>query len=391
MAEVEKSQLSRPEIRFLVAYPHSGSTLIVRTFAESSVCALTGRLMLMGNARKEDGFTPECSTFESPSKHKVFHAAMALGKQFLICKEELRNDTTGVECRYRAFPSSSTYRQHRPIKPVFFWFETWCESSTAERGWVGQMYESLIDCFTNVIQMPNQADSTLASWLLYKQLIREPQKEIQGIWARWGVPFSDDMLKFKQLFASSFLFATERERKIYSDNKRLGLFSSVEAYSSIVADIPGYGLLFNDEKDYIEESVGLLYLGCWQDKLFQLRAVLVEKSRIRFALDNALQSPVRPPKRLSRSPKNTARPSLSRAEEAVFGDPSAEVFQRLSDGRTSHEYRKERSSAVMAHFALPLDDSFLNELPRVYEITLMESLLLKCGALDLLSLLKALG
>lgn len=64
------------------------------------------------------------------------------------------------------------------------------------------------------------------------------------------------MLKFKQDFGGSFLYASTHEKENYCTHKPLGLFSTVEANPSIVPDVPSHGSLSNEEKEEIEANVG---------------------------------------------------------------------------------------------------------------------------------------
>lgn len=63
----------------------------------------------------------------------------------------------------------------------------------------------------------------------------------------------------------------------------------------------------------------------------------------------------------------------------------------FSDGRLSHEYRRERFVTLLASFELSIDDGFVQELLTLYESSLAASLRLKSGALSLLQRLKRLG
>ena len=69
----------------------------------------------------------------------------------------------------------------------------------------------------------------------------------------------------------------------------------------------------------------------------------------------------------------------------------AKTANAFSEGKPSFDYRRERFTSVLAHFSLPQDDQFMAELLESYEVTLMKSLELKCGALDLLSMIKDMG
>lgn len=158
-----RSPNQEPQIRFFVACPRSGSTLLMRIFAESPVCAVTSRLILMGNAGEKDVFCPDYSILENPSHHNVFITAMKLGKRFLISKEKLGNDSHKGECLYDVCPSPSTYAMVRPIflirDPIRV-FDSW-------KNVVWTDERSLVDCYTNTFRMLRQAPSPAVSYLLY--------------------------------------------------------------------------------------------------------------------------------------------------------------------------------------------------------------------------------
>ena len=386
-----RSSNQDPQIRFIVACPRSGSTLLMRIFAESPVCAVTSRLILMGKAGSRELFSPDYSILEDSSHHSVFVSGMNLGKRFLICKEELGNNSQKGECLYDVCPSPSAYAKVRPIflirDPIRV-FDSW-----KNVGWTDA--QSLIDCYTNMFGMLHRAPAHAVSCLLYERLIQEPETEVKRICARWGVPFSETMLNFEHSFGSSFIFSTDREKTIYCHDKPLGLFTTVEASSSVEPDVPYHGLLSNTEKDYIEEHVGLLYLRCWQDDVLRLRDLLAEKSWIGFDLDDTLHE-------FRRSSGTATDKVLEKISErygtsilALKGEYSrvlkAKTANAFSDGKTSFDYRRERFASVLAHFFLPQDDQFMAELLESYEATLMTSLELKCGALDLLSMVKDMG
>lgn len=256
----------------------------MRIFAESPVCAVTSRLILMGNEDSTKVFIPDYSILENPSHHSVFISAVTSGKRFLISKEELGNNSQKGECLYDVCPNPSAYAMVRPvflIRDPIRVFDSW-----KNVGWTDA--QSLIDCYTNMIRMLYQSPSHAVSCLLYERLIREPETEVKRICARWGVPFSEMMLYFKQPFGSSFTFLSDRERAIYCEEKPLGLFTTVEASPSVETDVPYHGLLSNTEKDNIEEHLGRLYIHCWQDDILRLRAILAEKTWVGFDLDDSL-------------------------------------------------------------------------------------------------------
>lgn len=203
------------------------------------------------------------------------------------------------------------------------------------------------------------------------------------------------MLDFKRPFGSDFYFSNDRERAIYCEEKRLGLFATVEAHYSVERDVPYHGLLSNTEKDTLEKHVGRLYVHCWQDDLVRIRALLAEKSWVGIDLDDTLHefrkasgsATNRTLKEISQR-YNTTLPALKDEYSRVLKAKTANAF---SDGRTSFGYRKERFTTVLAHFSLSSDEQFLDQLLQLYETTLVSSLELKSGAVDLLSTIKKMG
>ncbi|KAF1988279.1 Haloacid dehalogenase-like hydrolase [Aulographum hederae CBS 113979] len=338
-----------------------------------------------------ESFTPDYSILENPSNHDVYNQAKKSGKRFLICKEELGNSSRKGECLYDVFPTPSTYTTVRPVflvrDPIRV-FDSW-----KNVGWTD--VQSLVDCYDNMQRMLREAIFPKVSCLIYERLVEEPEAEVKRICGRWGVPFSESMLDFKKPFGSAFVYASERERSIYCEEKPLGLFATVETHDGIEADVPCHGLLSNAEKDTIEEHVGRQYLRCWQHDVDRLRAILAEKSWFGFDLDDTLHefrkaSGVATSAVLEEISRKSgiALPQLKEEYAKVLKEKTANAF---SDGKTSFDYRKERFTAVLTHFSLPTDEHFLTTLLQLYEETLTTSLELKSGALALLSTLKAHG
>ncbi|KAI5926931.1 HAD-like domain-containing protein [Camillea tinctor] len=65
--------------------------------------------------------------------------------------------------------------------------------------------------------------------------------------------------------------------------------------------------------------------------------------------------------------------------------------QAFTDGKTSHEYRRDRFASVLSHFSLHQDHAFMDEVISTYERTIMASLQLVSGAVQLLRRLRDLG
>ena len=93
----------------------------MRIFAEAPGCAITSRLVLMGNHGKGEDFIPDYTILENLLIVKSFQQAIDAGSEFLINKEELGNDSKKGECTYEIFPNLSDLPElaHKMVKPVF--------------------------------------------------------------------------------------------------------------------------------------------------------------------------------------------------------------------------------------------------------------------------------
>lgn len=188
------------QIRIFIACPRSGSTLLMRVFAESPACAVTSRLILMGDADSQAASRLDYSILENPSLHHVFTAAVNSGKKFLISREELGNESRNGDYLYDVFPPSA----YPILRPVFFVrdpirvFDSWKRVGWTDAG-------NLVDCFTHLFRMLGQAPPHDNWCLLYERLVCQPEVEVRRTCEHWGVPFSDTMLHFTQQFGSSFI------------------------------------------------------------------------------------------------------------------------------------------------------------------------------------------
>jgi hypothetical protein len=382
MSADRHSDQSQLKIRFIVTCPRSGSTLLMRVFTEAASCAVTSRLTLLGNYGKTTAFQLDYSILANPESHHVYLSAKEAGKRFLINKEELGNDFQKGECDYDILPNIAAY--YDLVKPAFLLrdpirtFDSW-----KHVGW--RDIESLT-------RMLNASTSRQSYPLIYERLIVNPRTEIEGLCSWWGVPFDDSMLHFERPFGS-FWFNSEHERKFYCEENLLGLFSTVQAHREIVASIPSHGLLSNSEKEYIENSVGRQYVDCWKGEVEGIRAVLQTKTWFGFDLDDTLHefrkasmAAVSATLRIINEKYGIPIDELRMAYSRVLSRRTAGAF---TDGKTSDEYRKDRFSAVLEGFSITPSGQLLDELARTYEAALEVSLELKCGALSLLTHIKA--
>lgn len=378
-------------IRFIVACPRSGSTLLMRVFSEASSCATTSRLVLMGNMGDHGigpNFQPDHTILQNPEEHPVYKSAQASGKRFLVSKEEFGNDRRKGECDYDVFPDTSKYTMVRPaflLRDPIRTFDSW-----KSVGWLD--IESLICCYKKMFSMLDATDTSYC--LLYERLVHNPQIEIESLCKWWGIPFEANMLTFTRPFGS-FFFNNDRERRIYCEENPRGLFTNVRAHQKITQNIPSHGLLSNTETEYIENQVGKLYLKCWGAKMEELRKTLTEKTWFAFDLDDTLHD---------------FRGASHQAAETVFQliryrhqtdvDAMRGAYGRIlkrtttgafTDGKTSYEYRHERITALLKEFSIPIAPGLVEDLVGLYKSELGKSLKLKPGARSLLTTLKAMG
>lgn len=170
--KMSESECAKPldlTVRFFVACPRSGSTLLMRIFAESPECAVTSRLMLMNEAAAGEQYEPDHSIFQTPAKHAIYKLTVDAGRRFLISKEELGNDTAKGECLYNMLPDSSAYDMVRPvflIRDPIRVFDSW-----KSLGWTD--VQSLIDCYVNLFSMLKLSASANTSTLLYEREVME--------------------------------------------------------------------------------------------------------------------------------------------------------------------------------------------------------------------------
>ena len=65
----EACRKPRTKIRILAAVPRNGSTLMMQVFGEAPECAITSRLVLMGNYGVHEDFRPDYTIFRDPLSH----------------------------------------------------------------------------------------------------------------------------------------------------------------------------------------------------------------------------------------------------------------------------------------------------------------------------------
>ncbi|KAI9152218.1 hypothetical protein HJFPF1_09445 [Paramyrothecium foliicola] len=379
----------QPNVRFFVACPRSGSSLLMRILAESPACAITSRFIVQDRAKDREKIDPDYSVIKGSPHPQVFIDAANRGKTFLVCKEDLGTGSREGEYLHTLFLKAAAYSTVRPIflvrDPVRV-FDSWKNVGCVD---IDDMIVSYLNMFRTMNAVPSQA----ISCLLYEKLVNDPRNEIQRICSQWGIPFAESMLNFQQPFGTSFFFSSDRERDNFCDKKSQGLFTMVEANNSVQPKVPYHKLLSQVEIDTIEQRLGRLYLQCWQGDVHRLRAILKEKSWFGFDLDDTLHE--------FRSASGRATTAVLQRISKKFGTSTevlkdeydlilkAKTSSAFSEGKTSFKYRQERFASLLAKFNLPEDG--MNVYLDLYETTLTQSLRLKAGVTNLLKLLKEMG
>ncbi|KAL8958697.1 MAG: hypothetical protein Q9193_004296 [Seirophora villosa] len=193
----------------------------MRIFQEAPECAVTSRLVLMGNYSPVEDFRPDYTIFHSTASHKVYREAQAQGKAVLISKEELGHERWKKECDYPIFPDRSSLQR---TKPAFLFrdplrvFDSW-----KAVGWTH--IESLLTAYRSLYNSWSASHQSAIA-ITYEELISHPEQTLQRLCRHWDLPFSQDLLSFQHPFGR-FLFSSERERQIYVVDNPLGLFNVV--------------------------------------------------------------------------------------------------------------------------------------------------------------------
>ncbi|KAI4280134.1 MAG: hypothetical protein L6R38_004680 [Xanthoria sp. 2 TBL-2021] len=386
-------------IRVLAAIPRSGSTLIMQVFGGAPECAVTSRLVLMGNHGVHEDFRPDYTIFQDPTSHPVYQEAVLSRKSILISKEELGHDCSKGECDYSIFPDDASIEY---TKAAFLFrdpvrvFDSW-----KAVGWTD--IQSLLIAYRKLFNTW-AANQQSAIAFTYEELINQPEVTIARLCHHWDVNFSHNLLTFNHPFGNDFLFSSDRERRIYTTDNPLGLFTTVQSNTSINANIKSHGLLTTAEKNLIEQNLGGLYMATYGDRLQPIKDALSSKTHFGFDLDDTLHSFRKASGTASAAvfeylasttTKTTTKtpPTIEELKTTYAQILSRTTSTAFADGKTSTDYRKDRFIALMQAHGLNSsnNEETLSHLLTLYKHTLQASLALKPGAAHLLSKLKSLG
>ena len=143
------------------------------------------------------------------------------------------------------------------------------------------------------------------------------------------------MLSYIYAFGD-FLFASDREKEIYTDINPAGLFTNVKSYKLIVLHIKSHNLLSHEELNIIEIELGPLYLKCCGDKIDLDDTLHVFRKASRAASFTIL-------KLISQTCDATVK-KLGITYLTILSQKTSNAF---TDGKSSDIYRKERFSALI--------------------------------------------
>lgn len=123
-------------------------------------------------------------------------------------------------------------------------------------------------------------------------------------------------------------------------------------------------------------DTGYLHPNRWQDDLPRLHKIVSEKRWIGIDLDDTLHEI----RRASSAASSKVLEAIHEKFDTPFASLNAQYSEILrastsnafSDGRSSHEYRRERFLAVASHFSVYLEhnEAFLTGLLALYQTTL---------------------
>ena len=390
LAEVDQSQC--PPTHFIVACPCSGSTLLERIFTKSPACVVTSDLTSAELQTAAQITGSESSPTRDVSRDN--NTSPVSNKKHLVFIPRLQNSTDRRQTwDLLARPSVHRSRPVYLIRDPVRVFDSWKDASWTD-------INAFIDCYADIIQQLNRTDGRDES-CLYERLIVQPDVEVQRICDLWGVPFVKGMLDSKQPLD---IITSSNEKQGRSGEETKVSATIPDFQTSVISSNPWHGQLSPSEIDAIENELGPSYLRCWEWKATELRATLAKKTWIWFDLDDTLHEF----RKASSAATEAAMRALGRASGGIpVADLKAKYAEVLAqktsgafvEGKTSHQYRRERFSAVMAHFSLPAAgagadrdrDRILGELLDTYESALTGALELKRGAGELLAQVRAQG
>ena len=376
-------------VRIIAAIPRSGSTLFMRIFREQPECAVTSRLVLMGNHSQGGDVRPDYTIFNKPTSLKVYQETLASEKTVLVSKEELGHEYWKGECDYNIFPDQSSIVRTRPgflFRDPLRVFDSW-----KAVGWTD--VESLAIAYRSLYHTWLTSDQAGIA-ITYEELISQPSQTLTRLCHHWGVEYSSTLLSFQHPFGD-FYFSSDRERHNYTVHNPLGLFTTVQSNQTINADIKSHGLLTMAEKALIEQKLGAFYISTYGERINPVRECLLSKTHFGFDLDDTLHefrkaSGTASAAVFAHLPEHSATTpeELKATYSVILSQATSGAFV---DGKSSDDYRRERFSALAQAHNIEISNEDMQHLLNLYKTSLQAALTLKSGAFELLVKLKTMG
>jgi putative hydrolase of the HAD superfamily len=376
------------QLRILVAVPRSGSTLLMRSFAQNAACGVTSRLVTQGNRDVKSPFKPDYSIFGNPHLNKVYKEALERQCGTLITKEELGHEEWKGECDFDVLPRTAL---HESTKPAFLFRDPLrIYDSRKALGW--DHMSSFLTAYRNLARMWSESPESTSC--VYEELVRNQELVLRRLCEYWNLEFTDKMLELTQPM-ENFLFSSEREKSIYTTHNPAGIFDTVKSHDTITPEIKSHKLLTKKEIEVIDGQLTPHYLDSCGDSVRTLSAVLHDHSWYGFDLDDTLHefrkaskaAAVEVFKHISSHSEIPAH-ELAASYSEILTQKTASAF---TDGRTSDDYRKERFGALLEKHGLGADEDRLILLAALYKDELAIALESKAGALTLLPYLRSIG
>ena len=377
-----------PQLCVLVTIPRSGSSLLLRSFAQNAACEVTSQLILKGNQDLRSPFKPDLGVSGGLQLDKVCMEALERKCGTLITMEELGHEGRNGECDFdtlsRTAPQASAKSAFLFRDPLRV-YDSW-----KSLGW--DHMSSFLTAYRNLARMWHESRESTSC--IYEELVRNQQLVLERLCQHCNLDFTDQMLVLNRPM-ENFLFLSERERRICTTESPTGIFDTAKSHDKIMPGIKSHQLLTKSEMEVIDGQLAPLYLDACGNSAHELSVALHAHSWFGFDLDDTLHEFRKASKaaaaevftyisRHSEIPTNELADSYSE----ILSQKTASAF---TDGRTSDDYRKERFGALLEKHGLDADEDRLILLAALYKDALASALETKAGALTLLPYLRSIG
>ncbi|KAK8045578.1 hypothetical protein PG993_005602 [Apiospora rasikravindrae] len=367
--------------RFIVGCPGSGSTLLMKIFAESPLCVVPRRKVSTDAATTVFEFVEGLAAESDKSREEILRSAFHEGRRVFLFAAEPCSDAHTGKCRTSVLDICD-----EAVLPVFCIrdpvrvFDIWKKEGRSD-------WKTLVHCFKRLLQYTSGNGQ-----ILYEQLVEDPREELSKICSYWEIPFTDNLTRVTKSDGPYFLSKSGESVRILREKSPP---TKRKLAHSVIQDVTYYDIVSNVEKDMIERAVGSAYISRWGGQAVALRNILMERPWFAFDLDDTLHEF----RRASSKASDVVLKTIHQWHKVPLPDLKATYSEILelstpaafTDGRSSQEYREPRFRAVAENYELTIHGEDMAHLLRLYKKSLKDSLGLKSGTLELFSTLKGLG